>query len=286
MRACLDGWIDGAAAMTIRLRIDSLVTCRAWTRHPAPSRSAVDRRARVSERDVAVDHIEAGRRRSTPDPLERQIWPGTTLRVLKNLQHESRSGGNRSAGLRGWTTRSGEGCRRCRSGSCQPVSTTISHAPAHARDRGGQVAACSGTVVPRRVGRRWRSPCGPGANTDADASRPPTTPPGHDRRAGGLCRNAPDAHPGRRENTRFLVSTFRTVSATRSPSSTLANDVSTFRVGRQPELSGQLLKVDGRHERVGGTLRLETGGMAQDIKLFPEGKVFTSQTWWLAASGK
>jgi YVTN family beta-propeller protein len=54
--------------------------------------------------------------------------------------------------------------------------------------------------------------------------------------------------------------------------------VSTFRVGRQPELSGQLLKVDGRHERVGGTLRLETGGMAQDIKLFPEGKVFTSQT--------
>jgi hypothetical protein len=29
MRACLDGWIDGAAAMTIRLRIDSLVTCRA-----------------------------------------------------------------------------------------------------------------------------------------------------------------------------------------------------------------------------------------------------------------
>jgi DNA-binding beta-propeller fold protein YncE len=42
------------------------------------------------------------------------------------------------------------------------------------------------------------------------------------------------------------------------------------------EFSGQILKVDVKHERVIGTLRLPdgAGGMPQDIKLSPNGKVF------------
>src|SRR5262249_23151354 len=40
------------------------------------------------------------------------------------------------------------------------------------------------------------------------------------------------------------------------------------------EFSAQLVKVDVHHERVVGTLRLKAGGMPQDIKLAPDGKLF------------
>ena len=40
------------------------------------------------------------------------------------------------------------------------------------------------------------------------------------------------------------------------------------------EFSGQLIKVDVRHQRVVGTLRLPGGAMPQDVKLAPDGKLF------------
>ena len=40
------------------------------------------------------------------------------------------------------------------------------------------------------------------------------------------------------------------------------------------EFSGQLIKVDLRRQRVVGTLQLPSGGMPQDVKLSPDGKLF------------
>ncbi len=40
------------------------------------------------------------------------------------------------------------------------------------------------------------------------------------------------------------------------------------------EFSGQLIKVDLRQQRVVGTLQLPSGGMPQDVKLAPDGKLF------------
>jgi YVTN family beta-propeller protein len=40
------------------------------------------------------------------------------------------------------------------------------------------------------------------------------------------------------------------------------------------EFSGQMVKIDIRHERVVGTLDLPGGGQPQDVKLSPDGKVF------------
>jgi DNA-binding beta-propeller fold protein YncE len=40
------------------------------------------------------------------------------------------------------------------------------------------------------------------------------------------------------------------------------------------EFSGQLIKVDVRRQRVVGTIRVPGGGMPQDVKLSPDGKIF------------